>query len=322
MLKRILRYFIMAPIMILMLGCIKDDVSCCNPGVEIQYYYTLNRNNTDLFGQKVHNMAIYIFDKDNLFYYYKLISDDNKLQNDLPIKLKLPAGDYTIVSWGGNPEWYHFGERVDMVGTVQDGLRKGITKLSDFRLSIQSYLESDDAIAYEPVDLYYGLATPIKTFVDKKTYSSIALINNIHKLNISITGMSHITQDTDVPLDIYCIGSNGRYGHDNTIDESVGDVKYKPTTINIKGDVATTSIKVMRLMPSYKMILSVVNMKNGVVYYNFDLLPYIMKHPSYRSQQDLDREEEFNIDLKIDNDLNVVIWINGWEITNIIPIML
>ncbi|MEG2282350.1 MAG: FimB/Mfa2 family fimbrial subunit, partial [Rikenellaceae bacterium] len=59
-----------------------------------------------------------------------------------------------------------------------------------------------------------------------------------------------------------------------------------------------------------------------VVYYNFDLLPYIMKHPSYRSQQDLDREEEFNIDLKIDNDLNVVIWINGWEITNIIPIML
>ncbi len=45
----------------------------------------------------------------------------------------------------------------------------------------------------------------------------------------------------------------------------------------------------------------------------------ILESPEYFTQEDLDRYNLFIFDITFDNELNISLTINGWEIVNVIP---
>ncbi|MEG0808378.1 MAG: FimB/Mfa2 family fimbrial subunit [Alistipes sp.] len=322
MLTKLFKYSIVASLL-LTCSCLKEDVSRCGAGVWVQYYYTLNPQRVNLFAEQVHQMGIFIFDHQARYYDYQLISDPAQFQNQQPIRLNLPVGDYTLVSWGGTPNWYAVGECPNGA-PFQPNLRKGVTSLTDFRLWIQWYRESgsDQAIAKEPADLYFGESTYVEVRPGRKTHVDIGLTKDTHLLNITITGIQFfipMPTPTTSPLDTYCISANGRYKYDNTFDPSAGTVKYLPSNETFGDNRMQSEIKVMRLMPETPAYLTIANRQSGEIYYHFDLLSYIMQSPSYATQQDLDREEVFDIKLDINMDLTVSVLINGWQVTNVIP---
>ncbi|MEG1645641.1 MAG: FimB/Mfa2 family fimbrial subunit [Alistipes sp.] len=322
MLKRISRGLILIGLLFAV-SCIKEDVSNCGADVQVQYYYTLNPQQVNLFEQKVQQMGIYIFDGEGLYYDYRTINDPAQIRNNQPIRFKLPTGDYTLLSWGGTPDWYDSGERTEET-PFQFGLRKGVTRLSDFRLWIQWYKAGGEEhlIAKEPADLYHGQPTQIKVGNDRATATRIGLIKNTHTINVLITGIEFLLpnyQPGQSLFDIYCIGGNGRYQHDNTFDKSAETVKYLPSSNQFVDNQVIASIKVMRMISEEPFWLTVADKHSGEVYFKFDMMPYIMQLPAYMTQEDIDREDEFDIKLQIGMDLSLVIWINGWKLIDVIP---
>ncbi|MEG1954610.1 MAG: FimB/Mfa2 family fimbrial subunit [Mucinivorans sp.] len=300
----------------LFLGCVNEDNSECSVGPQVQYYYTLNREREDLFGQRVRKMAIYIFDKNDLFYDSKLIDDPSQLRNNQPLTLDLPSGQYTLISWGGKIDSYEIGE----MGAISSGLYRGITKLSDFRLAAPSYLEpiTNHTVVREPAELYHGRPTPI-TVSNQSQQVRIPLLKNTHTINLSISGLSFLAAAPTTILDFHSLGNNSLYKHDNTFGEPTKTIKYLPSTLTWQGDKLRSSVKVLRLMIGHPLTLVVSNKTDGTKYFNFDLLPYIMQSPAYQNQDDLDTEDEFNVDLTIGHDIQITMQINGWQIINVIP---
>ncbi|MEG2366097.1 MAG: FimB/Mfa2 family fimbrial subunit [Alistipes sp.] len=317
--NRFLRYSIIA--LTLAVGCTREDLSECKVDLRIQHRYTLNTENKDLFAQKVHQLALYVFDANERFYDVTFIDDAKTLGADNAFDVALPAGNYTLVTWAGEPQTYHLGEAPTGAELLTEGLRRGVTQLSDFRLRV-SQEAVDTAIVTQPAHLFHGIERNIQVAdVPEVQTVAIDLVKNTHLLHVSIVGLEALTRATSNPITVYVTGNNGSYCHDNTFDVTTRRVKYLPHSEVVTGDQMVSWVQLLRLMPSHPLLLTVADTRNGAIYSQFDLLPYLMQLPDYGTQEGLDREEQFNVELKIDANYKVYIKINEWQLIHVIPIM-
>ncbi|MEG1612196.1 MAG: FimB/Mfa2 family fimbrial subunit [Alistipes sp.] len=304
------------------MGCTREDLSKCKVNLQIQHTYTLNPEYKDLFAQEVHQLAVYAFDQNERFYDMKFIADASQLGVANTMGFALPVGTYTLVTWAGEPTQYVLGEAPNGASTFAEGLRRGVTTLSDFRLWISHDL-ADTITVTQPADLFHGTLRNVQiTDMEEVNNVTIGLVKNTHIIRVSITGLDAPNADTRTnTATVYATGSNSFYRHDNNLDLSAGEIKYLPHSEEQVGDYLISTLKVLRLMPSHRLMLTTKNKNTGQIYCNFDLLPYIMQSPDYQTQDELDREKQFDVEIKIDANLHIYIKINGWQFINVIPIM-
>lgn len=113
-----------ASLLCLASSCIREDLSECNPGVLLKYDYSLNPESTNLFGAEVGKVTVYVFDENGI--YYDCFSDAGKhLTNDWEMRLPLPPGNYTTVTWAGPLTTYSIGEKNADETVFQSELKKG-----------------------------------------------------------------------------------------------------------------------------------------------------------------------------------------------------
>lgn len=314
-----------------MTSCTKESLKYCEPGVELTYFYELNKYYTNRFGEEVDKLSIYVFDRDQLFYQVFVVDNPAELGNDNVIHLPLPAGDWYLVSWGGMLSTYTTGY-LDRLSTeipnFSPGLIPGGTTLEAFRLVVDYDREfptnpDEVGVTFDVDDLYYGANRKITTFADKVVKETIPMMKNTQKIHLKMDlsfmpATKQITRQTE-GFNVYATVRNGRYTFDNKIGEYARDLRYMQNA-KIQGDTLIASFTVLRLMEEDEDgILRVESsyLPEGKI--EIPIVESILKHPEYSTQEDLDREDTYEFKVGFTADLDVVVNINGWEFISVDP---
>ena len=297
-------------------GCIKEDRSECNPGALLKFDYSLNPEYTNLFGDEVGKVTVYVFDENGL--YYDRFSDAGKhLTNDWEMRLPLPPGNYTTVTWGGPlGTMYRIGETNADETAFQSELKKGVTHISNFMLTA----ENNGQPLVELDDLYHGKADVTSVYWPEE-FTTVDLMKDTKLLTVTVkdkrVGQSR-ADATDVPYEVYCTGTNARYLADNSFGKKAETITNLPYNTYITPGRAISELNLMRLTIGRSFRL-VVKDKEGKIVFDKDLVETMQATGHYNTQEDFDREPRYDVVINMDGDTNIIITINGWEVVYIIP---
>lgn len=310
-------------LLVAMQSCIKEDVDDCSAGLSLRFKYTLNDQQTNLFGTNIHKITVYIFDKEGK-YVDTFSESGEKVTNDFIMQIPLPKGNYGIVAYGGDFTTYTVGELNSITNETNNLLRKGVTDIKDFRLLLNNIEGAEGFLlpVKVPDDLYAGIATNALSTTGGRQITDVELIQDTKKIKVILTGIGFLTRAQAVP-DIYVTALNGRYKSDNQIDGVHRTLKYLPLQTTVVPNRMEANLKTMRLMIGTSPMLVIKDPATGKLIYNKNLVEQILLNPAYASQTDLDREDEFvfTIELKEqDHQVVVSVTINGWKINDVFPV--
>lgn len=302
--------------MLLLQGCIKEDLSNCKSELLLSFRYTLNNQYTNLFGEKMSKVTVYVFDS-NGKYVDRFSEEGNQLTNEYVMHIPLPEGTYRVVAYGGEFGTYSAGELDRQLNTLNETLRKGVTDINDFRTELKNVKGSDGYLSplAMPDDLYAGLTTHAVSSMSSKTITPIDLIKDTKKIKVKISGTSNISG----ALEVYAMAINGRYLSDNSIDGNHGTFKYTPIHSVQQPDRLEVDLRMMRLVLGQAPRLVIRNSTTSEVIYDENMIDQILQTQKYTSQEDLDREDEFVFEIVIDRNVVVSVSINGWKVNNVTP---
>ncbi len=327
------------------MACTEEDLSVCEKGIKLQYRYVLNSENTNLFGSEVGRVEAYVFDGNGL-YVNTYAEQGAHLTNDYVMYLPLPAGYYSVVAWAYEEDGssYDHGTQFDPeTRTFGQDLQPGVTSLEDFRLMLLHNeaaspevraVELDEEprflVSERPEALLYGLAMELTSQVNPPVHRA-DMTKNTSRINVIIEGLEAFGSDlpSDFPL-VYLTARDGLYDYRNSIPDDARRLAYAPYVRNkVSVDRLETETTVMRLMTAANAAgpttLTVVDIDTGMVFYETDVVEALMNLKDgsgnfpYKTQQDLDREDEFTFLIDISADTGVEVWINGWEVKQITP---
>ncbi|MDE6216065.1 FimB/Mfa2 family fimbrial subunit [Bacteroides sp.] len=297
-------------------GCIKEDRSECNPGALLKFDYSLNPEYTNLFGDEVGKVTVYVFDENGL--YYDRFSDAGKhLTNDWEMRLPLPPGNYTTVTWGGPlGTMYRIGETNADETAFQSELKKGVTHISNFMLTA----ENNGQPLVELDALYHGKADVTSVYWPEES-TTVDLMKDTKLLTVTVkdkrVGQSK-ADAVSAPYEIYCTGTNARYLADNSFGKKAETITNLPYNTYTTPGRAISELNLMRLTIGRSFRL-VVKDKEGKIVFDKDLVETMQATGHYNTQEDFDREPRYDVVINMDGDTNIIITINGWEVVYIIP---
>ncbi len=320
--------------LLLMQGCVGEKCCCCGCVSELllSFSYELNSQAVNLFETHIDRVTIYLFDSDGL-YYGTYIDEGDHLVNDLVMSIALPEGDYSAVVYGGDMEGYFSGELNEQTNQLEE-LKVGVSELSNFYTELDSTMGDDEYLSAnaEISHLYVGLAEGLHAQKRNDEVSIVELIKNTNDVTVSITG----TSSFESTLSSHITSANGRHGYDNESHTEFGTHKYTPHS-SVEGDnSAEHTIRVMRLTTSESAIsygrvvsrtdddsttLTISDSSSGSTIYSEDLVDLILSSPDYDSQEDLDREDSYSVEVAVVGSVGFAISVNGWVVNIIYPDM-
>lgn len=304
-----------ASLLCLASGCIKEDLSECNPGVLLKYDYSLNPEHSNLFGEEVGKVTVFVFDENGL-YYDRFSEAGSHLTNDWQMRLPLPPGNYTTVTWGGALGTYRIGETNADETAFQSELKKGVTHIDNFMLTA----EKDGQPLAQLDDLYHGKAD-VTSVYQPETATTVDLMKNTKHLTVTVEDQTvgrDRTGTDDTPYEVYCTGTNARYLADNSFGMKAETITNRPyDTYTIPGK-AISELDLLRLVIGRPFRL-VVNDREGKKVFDKDLVEAMMATGNFKTQEDFDRELDYNVVITMDKNVVVTITINGWVVVDIEP---
>lgn len=234
----------------------------------------------------------------------------------------------------------------------------GQTRLEDLRLFLRNNASSGTSDQVVPCeaklrDLYHGLVQQVTVKSDELTVVTTPLVKNTNTIRIRITGLSKLNSSAvSEDFDMNIRGNNGHYRYDNNINEQSAQLIYTPCQTRLGSDTLMTDIRTLRLMKPDSdpfnnglLQLDITYKPTGlVICRNLNLVDLILstRIPARDSQGNfltdglgnrnyvlptleyLDRQDLFELEFKITEDnagiLQIIVYVNGWQITNIYPI--
>lgn len=300
-----------ASLLALASGCIKEDLSECNPGVLLKFDYSLNPEYTNLFGAEVDKVTVFVFDENGL-YYDRFSEEGSHLTNDWQMRLPLPAGSYTTVTWAGALGTYRIGETNADETAFQSELKKGVTHIDNFMLTA----EKDGQPLVLLDDLYHGKAD-VTSVYQPVTATTVDLMKDTKHLTVTVEDQTVGTAD-DTPYEVYCTGTNARYLADNSFGRKAETITNRPYDTYTTPGKAVSELDLLRLVIGRPFQLTVKN-REGKTVFDKDLVQAMLDTGHFKTQEDFDRELEYNIVITMDKDVAITITINGWVVVEIEP---
>lgn len=352
-------FFIILFYLLTLCSCIRESLSeCVTPsdgGVALRYDYLLNMEYRDLFGERVADLKVFFFDRDSVLCDTLLPAvGEGELQGGWMRRVELVPGEYTIVTWAGEKGFGHsFGlvDRRDGKGVVV-----GQTRLADFVAQLKCEASPLDETVWVPSQsrfgaLYHGIQRAVVE-AGEWTVVATSLVRDTKVLRVKVGKLSQLAAVVPDAADfeIRLAGRNGQYKYDNTADGGAPWVSYRAEEVTIANDTAVGDITTMRLLrfgtgdPYGAPLLTVVyKPTNQIICEGLDVSGLILKAriPARDSQgqivkdeegnpemvlpttEYLDRQDLFEIVFGITDDdgrLSFTVWVNGWEIQNIVPV--
>jgi hypothetical protein len=185
----------------LFVSCIKEDLSDCPPsGKQIQVLFTYEDG--EINPDDLHEVTLFVFDEDNNF--VTLWSLNAPLLDTVYIpEIKLAPGKYNLLTWFNAQAPYS-------ITPAKNTLSRSVVKTQmELRLDIPSGGDFTDNL---PLLLYGKLAGIAEVSQTGDNLFSIPLVQNINRINIKVTGLFPVTEDT---YRFAITDNNGNYTFDN-----------------------------------------------------------------------------------------------------------
>ena len=298
---------------ILATGCIKENRSNCNYDISFSLSYVVDVEGNNLFDKSLDSITIHMFNEDDK-YVYKKVEDARTIINNgyiMTITLNEP-GSYKVVVIGDTDQKdYTIGSYTKSAATTKT-LIPNETDLEDFRISVK---HTNRLIDRELGDFFIAIPQEILVTGLESQTVEVMLTKNSKKIHLTINGQGNVS---DLAPTIRC--KNGTYNAKNTIPDNSEQITYKPyvSTATTRANSVFT-LNTLRLIEGIPMPLSF-EASNGKIPTQ-DLISLIKLNPKYKTQEDLDAEDEFNLTLNYDTDGTTLIsvTINNWEHVWVIP---
>lgn len=358
-------FILLSCVIILMTGCIREDLSDCKvkpSGVILKYDYWMNMDYANRFGKDVADLKVFFFDQDSVLCDTLVpIVVDGELSDEWERRVELAPGKYMIVTWAGDRGWgdsFDFVYREPADARVMDGIIVGQTRLSDLRTRLRQEVDPLDInrvvlglTGFH--DLFYGIQRSVVVNPEELTIVTTSLVKDTKVIRVKIGKLSGLTSGTPAmsDFDVQLIGRNGQYTYNNDADAEGMLVRYQGDGAMIENDSIREDITTLRLIKfqgdaSYSSPLLTVVYKPGNVEIckDLDVTDLIMKSkiPArdskgqlikddegnvemvYPTSEYLDRQDLFEIVFGISRDVTdhlvFTVYVNGWEIQNIVPV--
>jgi hypothetical protein len=317
-------------------GCIREK-EVCYSGLLMHYHYDLNPRNENLFGDEVGRLAILVYDADGRFHRMFVVDDPALLTNDNLIHLDVPDGEWTVVTWGGDMRSFEMG-LLDSEGEVHphDYTNGAGSTLAEHRVWIRDYtLEADGSklVTGELSNLYYGYAegATARRSPMPAPHTEVQMTRNTNTLTVRLTdlppeaGRRNMTRAHDDNITVHADMVNGRCRADNEICLNARNIHYEQRhSISSEATSMQVDLNVMRLFAHDE--TSTITVSGDFLEHHgypgaeisIDVVPTILQHPDYNTQEDLDRENHYEFELDFEADGSISVIVNGWKIKDII----
>lgn len=299
-------------LLLLLSGCTKEDMSSCVTRTAFTCKFELNNEHTDQFAKLVNNVDLYIFDGSGL-----LVKHISHTQYYLPqgytIAADLNHGTYTAVMYGtvnGNKEVV-VGAKQGSLTTAPAAVKEGESRIEDIRLMLNSVSGKSDK------DLGVVLHGMVSQFAvtSKPETHNVAFTRNTNTVELNVSGLEHfVPQTRALPgAEVRIEGNNKAYLHDNTLDMELGKVTHAPFWQRYANSKLTAHLSVLRLFKEHPMVLKIYD--GNKVIWQLNLTEEILKSPDYSTNEDLDREDMFKVNITVTTSGDMTIVVNGWTTT-------
>lgn len=284
-------------------GCINEDFSDCPQGefrVAFEYVHHTDDTHPDRFGIDVQKVDLYMFDAAG--YYMKCITRENSpFPENFYITPLLPAGDYTLVAWG------NLTDRV----TLQPAFVSGQTTLEQAMLSLNS--DENRIVNHNLTPVFHAIKqVTVDETIDRTEV--LSLIKNENQLNLKVkwfekSGIPCIHRCAE-GVHIRVVDPKGAtYKFDNSVIASGNELIYYPyqSNTNEEWNELTGMFSLMRLVEGEKLTLLIERpMPDGTIkeLYRTDLIELFRKHPYTRTQSELDRQDVYEVEISLTDDLD------------------
>lgn len=209
-------------------------------------------------------------------------------------------------------------------------------------------------------DLFYGSISNVEVKPQAMTEVNIPLVKDTNTIRLKIVGLSKLRSLQDIgreltaeDFEVRIAGRNGHYKSDNLVGEYARQIIYTPHNAAVADNTLTTDVKVLRLMKSaaddvFPLSLTMdITCKplNRSIRENMDIVQTIFESKIdardsqgnirtdsegnpikvYPDSEYLDRQDMFEITLVLEldpiYDLVVSVYINGWKLSGVFPVM-
>ena len=306
---------------------IYDDTKDCEPYYYLNFVYDMNMDFADAFNEKVNSVEVYVFDSATGELVDKIKESGDVLKKeDYKMRLHLPPGNYDFITWCGleNNEG-HF------------QLSDNITSPRDIFCRMDRKKASDGS-SFQNINLhslFHGKISAKLEDIPGDHVFTMPLIKDTNNINFSLQELSGKELDPErftIKLSI----NNGLMGYDNTVIEDE-KIEYNPyyqawgsAYVDTKADdgqtrhdIVVAEMSTARLISSHNPMIEVIDNEKDRTVYSIPLVKWVLmlKSQNYSSMGDqeyLDREDEYNVILYVNDDSDlyvaVSIMINSWRI--------
>lgn len=310
--------WVLAPLIV---GCVNEDLSDCPDGVysvAFEYVNHTDAQHADRFSMDVQRIDLYVFDAAGIF--VKCITrEGTPFPGDFHLEPELAGGDYTLVAWG------NLSDEV----TIQPGFISGQTRLEEALLVLNT--AEDKSISKKMRPVFHAIR---EVNVDDSTDKTdiLSFTKNENQLGLTVkwfekSGIPCIHRCAEGVRVRVVAPKGATYKFDNSVVASGNEIIYYPYegAYNDVWNEWEGSFSLMRLVEGEKLPLIVERqMPDGTLkeLYRTDLIELVRRHPYTRSQVDLDREDMYDIEISLVDDLDgdtdtfmqAAITVEGWKI--------
>ncbi len=286
---------------LLLAGCLKEDRGYCpTTNVRFDFSYTFNMESTDRLSQDFGCIRVWVFDAEGrLFDQFKALPEDIARGY---LDVDVTAGVYSFVAWGTS------GENVEVCGYRPEG-----ETMEEFLL----HLDTPDDFH----DLFHSISRNVRIVDTRSTTVPLGFTRHTNNVHLRIReGAAASTRADAAPLDIHVTGKKGVYCYDGAIHTSTPEHCYNAKNHRVQRGDHYSDLHLQRFDVEFHEENPVLlNIEQGGVplIRPLDLVALLRMNPAYTTQQALDRACEFNIEIWLKAETEVVISVDGWKVEHI-----
>lgn len=280
-------------------GCIREDRGDCRFPLRLSFTYLYNLEDADLLGAEVSTLKLYLYDTESGRLVASTSRDVAQLDAAHSMTWEVPAGRYTLVTWGGVESRYE----------IKPGESIG-------EMSLMLPPDASGTVPHRQEHLWHSLDTDILVNGDVTPVYDV----DLHKLSNDVTVTVAAAEGSLLPQhpSSAITSTNGLYNAFGAVAEAAEPITYTPAVeaLSKAGDEETPagsvhSYTTLTLADGDDTTLSVD--LGGTTVYNGSLTDLIARDPHV----DFDLYDEFKVAFVVvphDNTLEVAVSVNGWQV--------
>ncbi len=304
------RLMTLAVLVLLGSSCIKEQRDDCPSLTSISHYFTLHNDGGDRIDEYVDSLKILIFDSMGFFAYY---GEEIAPAINSSTQFKLPASSYQVLTIGGDHSNFTI---VD--GATMESPTVGVTELKNIEVSVPQL--EDMTHESEPSDLFLSEVADFTATAASYSHCDVGLVKMVKNITLRVIGANTHTATVTIPHSIIGYDGYPTAQSGNVVYQEEGEIfgdtvlyTYKTLRLYLADSVATISLDFPTSAPQNGM-QRVDNEDTSI-----GLMDAITDNPDYGSQDDIDSEDNFDVEVDYTSGVEVVVSVNGWIVQNVTP---